>query len=322
MESWRFMANDVTPETNFVCVGFNGGTIKARSNGYSIFGSITTSDGVGPSTVVRVYEKGGAVDTAGHKEIFSDAPIKAAEGGGVASIPWTPRTGCQYPPLVLIRGDGYGASALAEFDSRSGTVTGVTVTSPGCGYTYAKAEFIFGYEGTDKSIIALTNDCVIAQNNGKGSFTKKGEGKLTLRAENTWGGDTILAGGVLKSGIDGAISANGTFVLAGGTLDMNGTTLSDGTAMPRKWAVDVRTALENGTVAYDGDLAFPEGATLDLRGEEILTDSDSNMTLLSVTGTVTGAPSLPELDNPRWKAWWRGGSIRLTKSYGTTVVFR
>jgi hypothetical protein len=60
----------------------------------------------------------------------------------------------------------------------------------------------------------------------------------------------------------------------------------------------------------------------DLRGEEILTDSDSNMTLLSVTGTVTGAPSLPELDNPRWKAWWRGGSIRLTKSYGTTVVFR
>ena len=103
---------------------------------------------------------------------------------------------------------------------------------------------------------------------------------------------------------------------------MNGTTLSDGAAMPKKWAVDVRTALENGTVVYDGDLAFPEGATLDLRGEEVLTDSDGNMALLRVTGAVTGAPRLPELDNPRWKAWWSGGSIRLTKSYGTTVVFR
>jgi autotransporter-associated beta strand protein len=314
-----------------VCVVFNGGIIKARTNGHSIFGSAkveTKKDGVvvdvnyGPPTVVRVYEKGGAIDTAGHREIFSDAPIKAAEGGGVASVPWTPRTGCQYPPLVLIEGDGYGASAMAEFDSESGTVTGVTITSPGCGYTYAKAAFIFGYEGTDKAIIGLTNDCVIAQNSSTGSFTKKGAGTLTLRAENTWGGDTILAGGVLKSGVDKAIPADGTFVLAGGTLDMNGTTLSDGTTMPKKWAVDVRTALENGTVVYNGDLTFPEGATLDLRGEEILTDSDSNMALLTVTGTVTGAPKLPELDNPRWKAWWRGGSIRLTKSYGTTVVFR
>lgn len=322
IEAMYFRAGDITVETNFVCVGFNGGTIKARNNGYAIFGRSSSANGIGPDTVVRVYERGGAVDTAGHKEVFSDASIKAADGGGVASVPWTPRTGCQYPPLVIIRGDGYGASAVAEFDSRSGTVTGVTVTSPGCGYTYAKAEFVFGWEGTSAGLIPLTNDCVIAQNDGKGSFTKKGAGALTLRAENNWGGDTILAGGVLKSGVDGAIPADGTFVLAGGTLDMNGTTLSDGTAIPKKWAIDISTALENGTVVYNGDLAFPEGATLDLRGEEILTDSNSNMALLTVTGNVTGAPKLPELDNPRWKAWWRGNSIRLTKSYGTTVVFR
>ena len=322
VEAWRFCANNITPETNFVCVGFNGGTVKARSNGYAIFGSITTSDGTGPETVVRVYEKGGAVDTAGHKEIFSDAPIKAAHGGGVASVSWTPRTGCQYPPVVQIFGDGYGASALAEFDSRSGTVTGITVTSPGCGYTRAKAVFTFGYEGTAASIVAITNDCVIAQNDGKGSFAKKGGGTLTLRTENNWGGDTILAGGVLKSGVDGAIPAGGTFVLAGGTLDMNGTVLSDGTTLPKKWAIDVNMALENGAVVYDGDLTFPEGSTLDLRGEEVLTDNNSNMTLLTVTGTLSGAPALPALNNPRWKAWWRGNSIRLTKSYGTTVVFR
>ncbi len=322
IESWRFLANNITPETNFVCVGFNGGTIKARSNGYAIFGSIATADGAGPCTVVRVYEKGGAVDTAGHREIFSDAPIKAAEGGGVASVPWTPRTGCQYPPLVLIKGDGYGASALAEFDSASGTVTGVTVTSPGCGYTYAKAEFIFGYEGTAASIVTLTNDCVIVQNGGKGSFAKKGSGTLTLRAENNWGGDTILAGGVLKSGVDGAIPADGTFVLAGGTLDMNGTTLSDGTAMPKKWAVDVRSAIENGTVVYDGDLVFPEGSTLEFRGTSEFPDSDASFAILTVTGLVTGAPVLPELGNPRWKAWWSGKSIKVKKFYGTTVVFR
>ena len=322
IESMYFRAANITPETNFVCVGFNGGTIKARSNGYAIFGRSTSNEGDCPYTVVRVYERGGAIDTAGHREVFSDAPIKAADGGGVASVQWTPRTGCQYPPLVFIRGDGYGASAVAEFDSRSGTVTGVTVTSPGCGYTYAKAEFIFGWEGSSAALIPLTNDCVIAQNDGKGSFTKKGAGALTLRAENTWGGDTILAGGVLRSGIDGAIPAGGTFVLAGGTLDMNGKVLSDGTAMPKKWAVDVRSAIENGTVVYDGDLAFPEGSTLELRGTSEFPDSDASFAILTVTGSVTGAPALPELDNPRWKVWWSGKSIKVKKFYGTTVVFR
>ena len=314
-------AENITPETNFVNVCFNGGTVKAFVTGYVIFGRKTTKDGDGPYTVVRVYGKGGAVDTAGLANIYVDAPIKAAHGGGVASVNWTPRTGCQYPPLVQIIGDGYGASALAEFDSRSGTVTGVTVTSPGCGYTHAKAAFIFGWEGAS-SMKAITNDCVIAQNDGNGSFAKKGAGTLVLRAENSWGGDTILAGGVLKSGIDRAIPADGTFVLAGGTLDMNGTTLSDGTSMPKKWAVDVPTALTNGTITYAGNLAFPEGSTLELRGTEMLPDSGSNMALLTVTGTVTGAPSLPTIDNPRWKAWWRGNSIRLTRIRGTALLFR
>jgi autotransporter-associated beta strand protein len=315
-------AESITPETNFVCVCFNGGTFKSLVTGYKLFGrSSSTSNGDGPYTVVRVYGKGGAVDTAGLNTTYIDAPIKAAHGGGVASVNWTPRTGCQYPPLVQIIGDGYGASALAEFDSRSGTVTGVTVTSPGCGYTYAKAAFIFGWEGAS-AMTAITNDCVIAQNDTHGSFAKKGAGTLTLRAENSWGGDTILAGGVLKSGIDGAIPADGTFVLAGGTLDMNGTTLSDGTAMPKKWAVDVPTALTNGTITYAGNLAFPEGATMELRGSEALAGSNNSMTLLTVTGTVTDAPSLSPTGDPRWKAWWRGNSIRLTRINGTFMVIR
>ena len=167
-----------------------------------------------------------------------------------------------------------------------------------------------------------TNDCVIAQNDGTGSFAKKGAGTLVLRAENTWGGDTILAGGVLKSGIDSAIPADGTFVLAGGTLDMNGTTLSDGTSMPKKWAVDVPTALTNGTIVYNGNLAFPEGSTMELRGSEALAGINSSLTLLTVTGTVTGAPSLPSIGDPRWKVWWHGNSIRLTRIRGTSVVIR
>ena len=324
LQARTIYANNITPETNFVCVCFNGGTIMAETKGYSIFGrSYNTSEATyGPYTVVRVYGKGGAIDTHGCDNINVDAPIMAAHGGGVESVPWTPRTNCQYPPLVRIIGDGYGASALAEFDSRSGTVTGVTVTSPGCGYTYAKAEFIFGYEGTDASTKAITNDCVIAQNDAFGSFAKKGEGTLTLMATNTWGGDTILAGGVLKSGIDGAIPAGGTFVLAGGTLDMNGKTLSDGTSMPTKWAFDVGSAITNGTVTYNGNLTFPEGSTLELRGVDALDDSCSRMALLKVTGTVEGAPNPPELDVPLWTVMWRGDTLRLMKSEGTAIIFR
>ncbi len=318
-----FYAADITEESYFVNVCFNGGTIMAKGNGYSIFGRATTSNGTGPYTVVRVYGKGGAVDTAGQKEVLVSAPIEAASGGGVASVPWTPIADCQYPPLVQIIGDGYGASALAEFDSESGVVTGVTVTSPGCGYTYAKAVFNFGYDGSPSSSVAITNNCVIAPNDGGGSFAKKGEGTLTLNAVNSWGGDTVLAGGVLKSGINGAIPAGGTFVFAGGTLDMNGTTLSDGTSMPKKWALDVHAAMENGgTVEYDGDLAFPEGATIELRGGELLDDSVRNMVLLDVKGTLSSKPVLPKTGNPRWDLWWRGNTVRLTRLTGTSLVFR
>jgi autotransporter-associated beta strand protein len=322
VEGRYFYAANVTPETNFVNVCMNGGTFRAFAYNYNLFGHATTDDGEGPPTVVRIYGKGGAVDTAGFQNVNITAPVKAAHGGGVSSVPWTPRTGCQYPPIVRIVGDGYGASAMAEFDSVSGTVTGVTVTSPGCGYTWAKALFNFGYEGTASTLPVLTNECVIAENDGTGSFTKKGEGTLSLKAVCSWGGDTVLAGGTLKSCVDGAIPAGGTFVLAGGTLDMNGTTLSDGSAMPKKWAVDVRTALEDGTVTYNGDLLFPEGSTLELRGGEDLADSDPTTTILAVTGSVIGAPALPELGNPRWKAWWSGNSIKVKKFYGTTVVFR
>jgi fibronectin-binding autotransporter adhesin len=74
----------------------------------------------------------------------------------------------------------------------------------------------------DASVLTLTfnaggggintngNDVTFANaigNNGTGGFTKYGDGNLTLMAPSTYGGSTLITGGALVIGVDGAIPA-------------------------------------------------------------------------------------------------------------------
>ncbi len=57
---------------------------------------------------------------------------------------------------------------------------------------------------------------------GTGTLEKRGAGTLTLTGANSHSGDTMVEGGELKAGASGALSANGSYTVNAGTLNLNG----------------------------------------------------------------------------------------------------
>ena len=295
---------------------FNGGTVKligTRINRDNKRDPFSSYNGRPKAARVCVYENGATIDTA-DCDAVSTVPFVAPPGKGVSAIDWT-ADGYAAPPCVVIDGDGTNATAVALYDSTTRQVTGVRVTSHGWGYTSATAHFVSGTV-TNGSVA-----CTLADN-VSGSFTKKGPYTFTLNATNTWGGATILAEGCLKCGMDSALPLGTTVVLGGGTLDMNGKTLSDGSAAPLNWAVDGATVAAAGApVQYNGDLTFPDGATLTLLNAEMTAEASTS--LLTVSGTLTGSPTLvDDSASPRNRLVWSGNTLRYRKILGSVFTFR
>ena len=324
--------SDVKARTNpdRVYVNFNGGILKttAAADPFPEYVSSTNNY----LFTVNVYENGATLDTNG-KSLAISKPFLAPPGNGVQSIPMPDEVANGTfiaPPVIVIanaEGDetGDGATAQALFDSKTGKVTGIRVTARGFDYTQPPvAKFYMG--NIDKAYLIASVDCVIGSN-VSGSFTKAGTGTLTLNATNTWQGATVLAGGTLKLGVDNAIPATTTFVLAGGALDMNGKTLGDGavTAMGA-CAVDVAEALAGNAGTYAAE-AFAEGATLTVLNVAQLPDFETarSVTLLTISGTVPAGFAAPAVDGELPEGWqlrWVGNVLKAIPQRGTMLLVR
>jgi autotransporter-associated beta strand protein len=126
------------------------------------------------------------------------------------------------PIVTLTGGGGTGATASADFDPASQQVTGVTVTSPGFGYTSAPTVAFVGGGGT-----APTVDPVAIGAVPSGGLTVIGGGMLTLSGVNTYSGMTTISNGTLRLGVANALPTNAPITVAGGTLDLNGFTITN-----------------------------------------------------------------------------------------------
>ena len=293
-------------------ISFNGGTVRLRNNGLAVFGRPVVSDtDYYPARLVTVCEKGAIIDTNGKTGNTIDVPISKPTGQGIVSIPLSaPITGLSGAPYVSItdaNSGAMGASAECDYDAASGSVTNITVTSPGVNYTSAKAALRYG-SGNLKTGIACTFGEIVG-----GSFTKAGLGDLTLNATNTWSGGTVVSGGVLVCGCDWALPTNTAVRIAGGTLDLNGkqALISSLEVVPNAGATlkGATSGVLPASIAVAGDVQA-------LRGH--------SLRLLSVPdGFPDGVPAVTSNDDdPHWKAELRNGLLRLVWMDGFSIIIR
>lgn len=265
-------------------VNFNGGGLCAVSNDVELLG-------LNKEAVDRavVYAGGAILEAKSGVRARVSVPLVKPSGLGVSALSIPTETGTldgySAAPFVRIRGAGVGASAVAEFDSVSEKVTGVTVTSPGWDYTMGAvtAELTIGGCSTNVSLVVAT-----AADAGTGGLTKRGAGTIALAAANTYGGQTVVEEGVLEITTAEALPAGSEVVLKGGTIEF-------------------------------GDPAWtPPELTLD---PSVLSEDAGYVFLRVTSGTFETLPTVKNLPSG-WKVRQEGNALVIKKEKGLILLFR
>ncbi|TDU64028.1 putative secreted protein with PEP-CTERM sorting signal [Prosthecobacter fusiformis] len=161
-------------------------------------------------------------------------------------------------------------------------------------------------------------------NGGAGSFTKTGNGILTLNAAASYGGTTTITGGTLRYGVDNALPTSSNVVLNLSTLDMGsfdatlgGLTLTANATLYAEGDVIFDGMLTTSTSAASRTLTVNGGGNVTINGNALITDSTSGRTLniaVNDSGSVVlngsflnGTPSTSSL------AKFGNGSLELTQ---------
>ncbi|MCX7009971.1 MAG: autotransporter-associated beta strand repeat-containing protein, partial [Kiritimatiellaeota bacterium] len=212
-------------------VNFNGGTWCLSAGGTVLgAGSFGTTGAV---DAAYIYGGGAIIDTTTNNVTITQ-PLLAPGGSGVvinaSSLSLSNYIGAPY--VAISSGGGTGATAIAQFDYNSGSVTGIVVTSPGLGYTSTPTVTLIGGGNTNYDLTGVT---VLGANTG-GGLTKLGNGMLTLSGANTYSGGTIISTGILSivttSALPGwdsnggyAVSSNAALAVGNAVTDDNITTI-------------------------------------------------------------------------------------------------
>jgi autotransporter-associated beta strand protein len=126
--------------------------------------------------------------------------------------------------LKLDGGDGSGGGRTVTFDlnGKNQTLAGLTSVT---GRTL-RIQRVFNSSGTATLTISNTASYTFSGNiDGSGlSLSKRGSGTQTLAAPNDYTGDTSINAGTLRLGDDNVLPSITSVNLAGGTLNLNGTT--------------------------------------------------------------------------------------------------
>lgn len=180
--------------------------------------TFTTPD-VSSGNNVQTILLGAANDYAGTTLITAGNPNNAmtVKAGVSNALPST-------TVLKFDGGDGSGSGRTVAFDlnGKSQTIAGLTSVTG----RSLRLQRILNSTGTATLTISNTASHTFSGNiNGSGlSLSKRGSGTQTLAAPNGYTGDTFVNSGTLRLGDDNALPDVTTVHLAGGTLNLNGTT--------------------------------------------------------------------------------------------------
>ena len=194
-------------------LNFNGGILKPGNCWQAIgadYGDKQTA--AQKPDAVTIYEGGLNIDISkalngsGNPDTtFIDCDLTAPAGGSIVSIEIPDSLKSVryiHRPRVYIEGDGYGASAVADFDSAAGRVKGIIVTSPGFGYTAANTTCKIASNSFQKQADRLSNatPCTVTVGTVRGGGVRMvGAGnRLVLSGRNSYAGVTVCENGSIK----------------------------------------------------------------------------------------------------------------------------
>jgi autotransporter-associated beta strand protein len=189
-------------------LNFNGGTLQASA---ASSGFITVSNAF-------IYSHGGTIDNNGNSVTIAQ-PLLAPAGSGVNGIlSYTPGAGYVAPPIVLVvpgTGDttGFGATAIAQINPVTGTVTNVVITCPGINYTATPTFTLIGGGATTPATITGLAPTA----NTSGGLTAIGAGVTTLSGANTYTGNTTVSAGTLEI-VQPVLAPPSTVTVASGAI--------------------------------------------------------------------------------------------------------
>lgn len=303
-------------------ISFNGGILKP-SKSYDLFD--TANHSMDPDTFT-IHPGGIVVDTSatrgtsGKPELSEMwMPMGSPSGKVVASIalPSEAANATTYcgPPEVTISGTGVGAAAVAEFDSKTRRITGITVVSPGTGYDDTTIATIESPDGST----AYTCDVTMADAVATGGLTKRGAQVLRLRGANTYGGPTRCEEGNL-------VFQGNLNTYPGGDLELEGGVIWFAVSGTVTLSCTVRGSC---AALFGGSTWIRADGTLDLSGVSFKVTDPENLPLykdapkvtLFTAASITGTPTLAA-DYQSFRLYATGNTVRFGNHKGTAILLR
>ncbi|MBM4156612.1 MAG: hypothetical protein FJ221_16540 [Lentisphaerae bacterium] len=270
--------------TGLSVLNLDGGKLIVPGN--STFGAQTI---VGLSAVY-VHDGGAIIDVGTNSTIRQD--LSGVFGYGLSSIPVTDG-GSGYigsPVVRIMGGSGTGATAIAQVDLSTGTITNILITSRGSGYLkddVLTVQVVGGGYTKAATIGAYT----MTANANTGEFIKLGSAPLTIVGNASYGGLTVVSNGAVYMA-----NVAGTNLLSGGISGPGGVTLEqtgvgmtilggNGSGFGGTFNVNsgiVQFASAAAAPAGDGQLVLGPGGTIVLDG----TGVQGMINLVDGTGAV------------------------------------
>lgn len=251
-------------------LNFNGGALQASAASSSFIM-------VNGATIYS----GGATINNNSFGVTVSQPLLAPTGSGVHGVTsFTGGTGYIAPPIITITngaGDttGAGATALAQINPVTGTVTNILVTCPGVNYTATPVFIVSGGGATIPATV--TGQAPTAD--ASGGLISTGSGALTLTATNTYTGSTVINAGTLALSGNGSIanstninvsSANATFDVSAikFTLGATQTLMGNGTVngnVTNNGTITAGSAGSVGTLSFNDNLTLQSSGTTEIK---------------------------------------------------------